>query len=114
MGNFSAWSYSQRLTIWPVTTNEYSEPVVGTPYTVNGSYREGGQASRDDEGNEFLPRATYWFEGTGDQKPGIQWYIVRGELSGDPPTGAELIRRVIEHDVTLFQSGSLADYEVHT
>ena len=114
MGSFSSWSYSQKLTIWSVTTDQFSQPVVGVPFTVNGSYRGGGRASRDDAGNEFIPNATFWYEGTDAQAPGIQWYIARGEHTGSPPAEAELIRRVIPYEIELFQAGSLRDYEVVT
>lgn len=114
MGSFSSWSYSQRLTLWPVTTDDLSQPVTGTPYTVNGSFRGGGRASRDDAGNEFIPSATFWFEGTDAQAPYIQWYIARGEHTGNPPDDAELIRQVVPYEIELFQAGSLRDYEVRT
>ena len=114
MGSFSSWSYAQRVTLWPVTTDEFSQPVTGTPFTVNGSFKGGGRASRDDQGNEFIPNATFWYEGTDEQAPKIQWYVALGEHTGSPPATAELIRRVIPYEVELFQAGSLRDYQVMT
>lgn len=100
--------------MWPTTTDEFSQPVIGTPFTVNGSYKGGGKASRDDAGNEFIPNATFWFEATDAQKPGIQWYIALGEHTGSPPADAELIRRVVPYEIELFQAGSLRDFMVMT
>ena len=114
MGTFSSFSYAQKLTIWSVTTDQYSQPQVGAPFSVNGSFKGGGSASRDDAGNEFIPNTTFWYEGTEDQAPDIQWYIARGEYAGQPPADAELIRRVVPYEIELFQAGSLRDYMVMT
>lgn len=81
---------------------------------MNGSYKGGGKASRDDAGNQFIPNATFWYEGTDAQAPSIQWSIALGEHTGSPPATAELIRRVVPYEIELFQAGSLRDYEVMT
>ncbi len=114
MGTFSSSLYGQRITLWPTTTDEFHQPQVGTPFSVNGSFRGGGRASRDDAGNEFVPNATFWYEGTDDQAPGVQWYVARGEHAGNPPPSAELVRVAISYEIELFQAGSLRDYEVRT
>ena len=112
MGSFSSWSYVNRITLWPVGTDAFSQPLVGAPFTVNGSFKGGGRASRDDAGNEFIPNATFWFESA--TAPQTQWYVMLGEHVGEPPDDAELIRMVVPYDIELFQSGSLQDYEVRT
>ena len=114
MGSMSSWSYTSRLTFWPVTLDEFAQPVVGTPYTLDGTWKIGGRAQRDPDGIEFVPNATFWFEGTEAQKPLIQWYVAVGEHTGDPTDDAELIRKPAAYDVSQFEDGSLVDYVVFT
>ncbi len=113
MGRFSAWSYTSRLTIWPVTFDAFGQPVTGTPYHVNGTFQTGGTAARDDDNIEFIPNATFWFElDAGQPVPQRQWYIVVGEHDNDRPASAEPIRVVQTYDISQFEAGSLPDYKV--
>lgn len=112
MGAFSSFSYTSTLTLWPVTLDDMSQPEKGEPFTVRGTWRQGGPAIRNADSIEFQPNATFWFEST--RKPERQWYILEGEHTGNPPEGAELIEHVTGYDVSLFESGSLTDYMVVT
>ncbi len=112
MGSFSSWSYTSTLTIWPVTLDEFSQPLVGEPYSVRGTWVRGGPAMRDDDGIEFVPAGRFWFES--DRSPSRQWYITDGEFTGNPPDGAELIRVVTAYDISQFEAGSLTDYMAAT
>ncbi len=115
MGSFSAWSYSSRLTIWPITYDQFAQPQAGEPYRVNGSFQAGGTAARDDDNIEFIPNATFWFElGAGQPAPQRQWHIAVGEHDSDRPTSAEPIRVVQTYDISQFEAGSLPDYKVMT
>lgn len=102
------------MTFWPVTLDEFAQPMVGNPYTLNGTWVVGGPAQRDDDGIEFIPRARFWFEGTRLQEPKRQWYIAVGEHTGNPPDSAELIRTITAYDISQFESGSLTDYAAAT
>ena len=115
MGEFSSWSYTSRLTIWPVTVDEFNQPSFGTPYSVNGTFMTGGSAARDDDNIEFVPKATFWFElGSGQTVPVRQWYIATGEHTGSPTDDAEPIRVIQEFDISQFEARSLTDYKVLT
>lgn len=114
MGNFSSWSYTSKITFWPVTLDQFSQPQTGEPYTVNGTWTVGGKAQRDPDGVEFVPGATIYFESTDAQAPKIQWQVAAGEHTGNPPQEAELVRQVRAYDVSQFEGGSLVDRVVFT
>ena len=114
MGSISSWSYTSKLTFWPVALDEFAQPETGTPYTLNGTWTVGGPAQRDPDGIEFVPNTTFWFEGTLSQQPKRQWYIAVGEHTGAPPAEAELIRVITAYDISQFESGSLTDYRCAT
>lgn len=114
MGTFSSWSYTSKLTFWPVTTDKYGQNVAGAPYTLNGTHQVGGPAFRRNDQIEFVPTSTYYCEGTADQQPQRQWYVAVGEFTGSPPEDAELIERVQAHDNTQFEAGSLIDFVILT
>lgn len=91
MSEMSRWSYQTPITIWSVTLSDTNEPIYGTPYTVMGSYMTGGQAQRRQDGLEFIPIGTYWFEAALSDIPKEEWAIAKGTFTGSPPVGVEKI-----------------------
>lgn len=114
MTSFSSWSYTNALTIWPVTVTKYSETVVGVPYTLQGSWISDGRVLRGDDATEFVSRSRFFFEATADQVPRRQWLIAVGEYTGEPPETAERIRMVTVYDNTTFGQDEPPDYIVAT
>ena len=115
MSTFSSWSYTSDITIWPVTLDEYAQPQVGTSYVIKGTWLVGGPAQRDDDGIEFVPMETFWFESTDEAAPKRQWYIAKGNHQGTPSSAsAELIRRVAAYDDTTFGADGPPDRVAYT
>lgn len=115
MGSFSSWSYTSRLTIWPVTFDEYNQIITGDAYSVDGAWIGGGDAVRGDDDIEFIPKATFFFELGDDQPtPERQWYIDRGEHTGERTDDAEPIKIIYEYDISQFEKGSLRDFKAIT
>ena len=98
MSEMSRWSYRTELTIWPVTVSDTNEPIFGTPYTLMGSYMKGGQSQRRQNGLEFIPIGSYWFEATDDQMPKNEWAITVGRHTGAPPQDVEIIELIRTSD----------------
>jgi len=94
-----AWTYVYDLTIWPVTYDELSQPVFGTPYLIKGDWGTGGQKATDSNGSEIIPVSTYYFEAA-DGSPLIPQpmnYILRGDntaISDPTEINAEVIKFV--------------------
>lgn len=116
LSSLARWSYTQVITIWPVTYDQYSQPSYGTPYTVTGSWIAGGERQTDSNGNEFTPNSTYYFEaedGSSDV-PEVDWFIQRGTQTGDPGPDAERIKKVTGYDVGMFGANEIPDWMVAT
>jgi hypothetical protein len=89
----SSWSYVTPLTAWPVTNDEFNQPIVGAAIHIMGTYSAGGELQRDDTGVEFVPQSTYWTDADLQR----EWLIARGHLTVAPAL-AERIRKVAEWD----------------
>ena len=78
------------------------------------AHREG----RDDNGTEFVPSITVYFEAANDSPliPEREWYIKLGDhtLLPQPPIDAERIRVVRSDPMTKFGAGELPDWRIMT
>jgi hypothetical protein len=118
MSTIAAWSYTEGpATVWPYTLDQYSQPQYGTPILIPATdYINGGEVSRDAEGNEFVPKLTVYFEGAADAAyiPKREWYIKPGDHTAlaTPPKDAERVRTVTQWPMTKFGAGELPDWRV--
>lgn len=64
MSSLARWSYKEGpATVWPYTLDEYSQPVYDPPFVIEAvDYELGGEVARDQNGDEFVPRLTIYFE----------------------------------------------------
>ncbi len=120
MSTLANWTYTDTLTIWPfVEENELNVPVYGSPYTVQGSWEEGGGVQVTDSGEEFVALSTYYFEAAdgSDLIPTRADYIFRGDLTAeDDPieAGAEKIKKVGGWSMAPFGPDELPDWRIMT
>lgn len=118
MSSLANWSYTEGpVTVWPYTVDEYSQPVYGTPFLIPATdFMFGGEVSRDENGDEFVPRLTVFFEGAVDAAyiPERDWYMKPGDHTGlaTPPNDAERIRSVIYWPMTKFGADEIPDWKV--
>lgn len=63
MSSLGRWSYTNVATIWPdAGTDEWGQPTYGTPYTIDCTWADTGETQTDQDGSEFVPASTFWFE----------------------------------------------------
>ena len=117
MSSLARWTYTQPLTVWPVTYDQYGQVAYGTPYLLTGSWIAGGDKQSDPSGTEFTPNSTYYFEALDGAAtiPQRDWFIRRGSLTGSatPPADAERIRTVKGYDMAMF-GDEIPDWMVAT
>lgn len=107
MSDTSRWVYTNKATVWPLLQEQDgwsdSAAVYGEPYLIDCSWAGGGKKVADRQGNEFVPKITFWHE---DKRVKYGDWIARGEqtdrLLGDP------IRSHVEYDMSFF--GENPDY----
>lgn len=118
MSSLANWTYVYPLTVWPVVVDDYGQPAYQSPYTIMGDWQEGGEASTDRNGTEFVPASTYYFEAAdGDATiPQIEWFILRGDHTAlsEPPADAEKIKKVGGWGMDAFGAGELPDWKILT
>lgn len=94
MTTLSSWSYTQPLTFWSVTVDQYAQTSYELEFTALGTWQIGGETQTADNGVQFVPAGSYWIaRALGDVRPGRGWKVAVGELTGDPPLSAEIIRK---------------------
>lgn len=119
MSSLGRWTYVYELTIWPVTFDEYSQPVYGTPYIIMGDWQTGGALQIDASGTQFAPESTHYFE-LADGSPLMpkpNYYILVGNhtATADPTTlNSERIKKVSGWGMEMFGAGELPDYVIYT
>lgn len=107
MGSFSSWSYTARCTVWEPTLDEFGQPSAFARSVFACSYKAGGNLALDDKAEQFAPRTTVWLEASEADKPKAGSFLVIGEsLDASPPSDAQIIRVVMDHDPTLFDEGT--------
>ena len=119
MSSLSNWSYTQPLTVWPLEgTDEFGQPIFGAPYILTGTWEEGGDAERDEDGTQFVPDSTYYFEAEDGSSliPKRDSRIKRGDHTSiaTPPNDAERIRTVGGWDMAMFGADELPDWRLMT
>lgn len=120
MSTLAAWSYTQSLTIWPLTgENKFGVPTYGTPYIITGTWKEGGGVQTAQSGEEFVATSKYFFEMTRDNAllPELDDYIAIGDLTAeaDPiEAGAEKIKKVGSWDMKMFGASEIPDQVIMT
>ena len=119
MSSISRWSYTSTITVWPPASfDAYGQPTFGTPFTILGNWEEGGDTQTDQNGSEFVPTGTYYFEAsTSSDAPEREGYIKRGDHTAiaDPLTAkAEKVKKVGAWDMTPFGSTEIPDWVAYT
>lgn len=118
MSSLSSWSYTNTATVWPATVDQYGQPSYGTPYTIACTWADTGETQTDDQGTEFVPASTFWFEGEyGSTIPERGDYIAKFDQTGsaDPLTvDGQQIKKVTSYDMSMFGSTETPDWEVFT
>lgn len=124
MSSMARWSYTQRLTVWPIgEENEFGEPNIGgVPYLIMGTWQAGGKIAKDKEGEEFVADSLFFFE----QERGSANFPSRGDyikignyvhpLFYRNPIIAEAdeIKKVEGWDVGMFGADEIPDWRVMT
>jgi len=116
MSSIARWSYTSTLTIWPKDgVDEWGQPSYSNPYTVQGSWEMGGDAQIDDQGAQWMPQSTYYFEAEDGSEliPERGWFIKRGNHTGSLPDDAEKIRHVGGWDMSMF-GNEIPDWVIRT
>ncbi len=119
MSTLANWSYVATITIWPITGyDEYSQPTYGTAYTLDADWETGGDTQTDDNGTEFVPESTYYFELAfgSSSLPERDWFVKIGDHTGvsTPPADAEKIKKVGGWEMTKFGASELPDWVIYT
>lgn len=121
MSTLANWSYAEGpCTVWPPGGfDDFNQPIGGIPYLIPAvDYQFGGKVARDDNGTEFVPSITVYFEAENDSPliPEREWYIKLGDhtLLAQPPIDAERIRVVRSDPMTKFGAGELPDWRIMT
>ena len=121
MSTLANWSYVEGpCTIWPTGgTDEWGQPVGAPPYLIPAvDYQFGGAVRRDDNGTEFVPRITVYFEADfgSELVPQQEWYLKLGNHLAEtsPPSDAERIRAVEAHPMDKFGAGEIPDWIITT
>ena len=104
MTTASNWDYTDTVTVWPVTRDEYDQPSYGTPVTYACSWMSGGRMARDDVGQEFYPNTTAYIET--DTPPAKGSRMMIGTHTGAPDSTAEVIRVVQTFNDNTFSWGT--------
>lgn len=120
MSSLANWSYVEGpVTVWPYTLDEYSEPNYGTPFLIpNTDYHSGGEVAKDENGNEFVPSLTVYFEAAEGASyiPKREWLLKPGDHTTlpTPPSDAEKIRAITFWPMAKFGADELPDWRVMT
>lgn len=119
MSTIANWSYTEDLTVWPVTgVDQFNDPTFGAPYLLTGGWERGSDVARDAQGVEFVPNSVFYFELARDAnpQPKIEDFIVLGDqtLEAAPTDDAERIRTVTTWGMELFGATELPDWKVMT
>lgn len=94
MTTLSSWAYTQPLTFWSVIVDQYAQTSFTLAFTALGTWQVGGETQTADNGVQFVPAGSYWIErAPADVRPGRGWKVAVGDLTGDPPLSAEIIRK---------------------
>lgn len=115
MSTIANWSYTQPLTFWSVSVDDYGQPTYSRAYTLRGSYTL-SEALLPDSGVPTAEASSgadiFFFEYLGVNPPLVGWKVALGDLEGDdPPTSAKKIFKVTVFDVAMFGE-SIPDYQV--
>ena len=114
MSTIANWAYTQTLTFWSATFDDYGQPTYTREYTLPGAYAL-EEALRSDGG---IPTAeasggtdTFYFEYLGENPPRAGWMIALGDFPDAPPATAKKILSVKVFDVAMFGE-TIPDYQV--
>ena len=117
MSSLAAWSYTNIATVWPSTVDQYGQPTYGTPYTIACTWADTGETQTDENGSEFVPASTFWFEAEyTDTVPERGDYIAKFDQTAeaDPlQVGGQQVKKVTSYDMSPF-GNETPDWEVFT
>ena len=119
MSSLARWSYVEGpVTVWPTGgTDEFGQPLGAPPYLIPATdWMHGGEVTRDEAGDEFVPRLTVYFEAEAGSAivPERNWYMLPGDhtAQASPPNNAERVRSVMQWPGQKFGQGELPDWRV--
>lgn len=99
MSTLSSWSYTDLLTLWSVTVDEFGQPSYTREYTVPGTWNVGGGTQFDASGVQFSPASAYWMAVSRDlRRPERGWKVCAGYHTGEPPEASETVKKVAFSD----------------
>lgn len=114
MSTIANWAYTQDITFWSATLDEYGQPTYSKEYTLRGAFALEGTLVSD--GNVPSARVAagtdiYYFEYSGVNPPRLGWKVALGDLTGTPPAEAKEIVSLKVYDVKMFGE-TIPDYQV--
>lgn len=117
MSLIARWTYTSLVTIWPLGGSDaFGQPIAGVPYTIMGSWENGGKQQKDDNGTQFVPESTYYFEADDGSEiiPKVGARIKRGDHTGVTvaPRDSQEIRKVGGWDMSAFSD--VPDWVIYT
>lgn len=94
------WSYTNKATVWPLTEQNGgwdNNLTYGDPYTIDCTWKGGGETAIDNQGQEFVSKMTFYHE---DDRVKFGDLIAMGE--GTDISLADAIRSHAEFDMSFF------------
>lgn len=104
---------TETVTIWSIGgADEDGQPLPSVPRLATAAYKSGGKTRRDNGGNEFVPRSTFYLTTPVSRSE----YIAPGDhtTSLNPTGNAERIRDVGEYSPQSFAGRTEPVYEAYT
>lgn len=120
MSTLAEWTYTDTLTVWPFDSeDENSQPTYNAPFTILGSWEDGGGVQVTDTGEEFIALSTYYMEAVDGSStiPTRADYIKRGDhtATADPIAAkAEKVKKVGGWSMVPFGADELPDWRIMT
>ena len=94
MPTLSDWAYTQPLTFWANSVDDHGQPTYTLRFVAKGTYQVGGETQSGDDGVQFVPASTYWIgREPAEERPQRGWKVYPGIHTGQPPEGAEIVRK---------------------
>ena len=115
MSTIANWAYTNPLTFWRGSFDQYGQPTLERVYELPGAYQlvstlasDGGiPTSKAAAGTDI-----FYFEYLGEEPPQVGWKIALGAFADDtPPASAKEIVSLTIYDVRMFGE-AIPDYQV--
>ena len=120
MSSLSGWTYVSTITVWRhLSSDIYGAPTYDEPFTISGTWEEGGEIAVNNNGQEFRVNSKFYFEMEDDDPllPKAGDYIAKGDKSAtlDPvAVGGQKIQKFGGWDMAMFGDDELPDWVAMT